>query len=106
MTQKPGRQQSIWRRGQLQSSTVDAAEEAEHNVFPQSTRVSGDQREQGGKDRWDGELGGFVHKSPSNSHEEEAFGIALLLSDWQGGQVGGRRLIPWSCGLVRVNLEN
>jgi hypothetical protein len=28
----------------------------------------------------------------------------LLLSDWQGGQVGRRRLIPWS-RLVRVNSE-
>jgi hypothetical protein len=59
-------------------------------VFSQSARaaVSGDRRDQGGKDRWDGELGGFVHKSPSNSHEEDLFGIALLLSDRQGGQVG------------------
>jgi hypothetical protein len=46
----------------------------------------------------------FVYESPPNSYEEEVFGIALLLSDWQGGKVGRRRLIPWS-RLVRVNSE-
>jgi hypothetical protein len=54
---------------------------------------------------FDPRSGGFVHNSPSNSHEEEVFGIALLLSDWQGGQMGRRRLIPWSRLMVRVNSE-
>ena len=46
----------------------------------------------------------FTKIAPCDSYEEEAFGIALLLSDWQSGKVGRRRLISWS-RLVPVNSE-